>query len=119
MYGWLLTNLIAWSGALAALRYPLIGLNVYIGLAILRPQFIFSFAGDLSGLSKIVGYAVLIGWALKGFGSWQFGRARPVIWLYTTFLLLFLVSAALALETAPAFASIDALAKFALPFFVG
>ena len=82
MKGLILTYLITFAGSIAALRYPLIGLHVYVGLAVVRPQFIFGFAGDLSGLSFMVGVAVLIGWALKGFGDWRFGarvagRARP------------------------------------------
>ena len=79
MKGLILTYLITFAGSIAALRYPLIGLHVYIGLAVIRPQFIFSFAGDLGGLSFMVGVAVLIGWAFKGFGDWRFRRAWPIM----------------------------------------
>jgi probable O-glycosylation ligase (exosortase A-associated) len=119
MKGLILTYLITITGALAALQYPLIGLNVYVGLAILRPQFIFGFAGDLSSLSLIVGAAVLIGWALKGFGSWSFGRARPVVLSFLLFVVWFLISASQALQPAVSFQSATELAKFVLPVLVG
>ncbi len=106
MKGLILAYLVTYAGAVAALRYPLIGLQVYVGLAILRPQFIFGFAGDLSGLSLVVGTAVLIGWALNGFGNWRMGRAFPVVIAFSLFLLWYLLSSALALEPDPAFASI-------------
>ena len=60
-------------GSIAALRSPLIGLFIYVGFAVLRPQFIWGFAGDFGGISLIVGIATLIGWALNGFGSKKLG----------------------------------------------
>jgi probable O-glycosylation ligase (exosortase A-associated) len=119
MKGLILTYIVTFAGALAALPYPLIGLQVYVGLAILRPQFIFGFAGDLSNLSFVVGVAVLIGWALKGFGSWRFGRAWPVVVSFLLFVLWFLLSASQALDPSVAFDSVRELAKLVLPFVVG
>jgi O-antigen ligase len=119
MKGLILTYLVTFAGALAAFPYPLIGLQVYVGLAILRPQFIFGFAGDLSNLSFVVGVAVLIGWALKGFGNWRFGRAWPVVVSFLLFAVWFLLSASQALDTAVAFDSAKELSKLVLPFVVG
>lgn len=119
MKGLILVYIITFGGAIAALRYPLIGLQVYVGLAVLRPQSIFGFAGDLSGLSFIVGVAVLIGWALQGFGSWRFGRAWPVTASFVLFVLWFLLSASQAIEPAVSFESAYELAKLVMPFFVG
>jgi probable O-glycosylation ligase (exosortase A-associated) len=119
MKGLILTYIVTFAGSLAAIPYPLIGLQVYVGLAILRPQFIFGFAGDLSNLSFVVGVAVLIGWALKGFGSWRFGRAWPVVVSFLLFVLWFLVSASQALDPAVAFDSAKELSKLVLPFVVG
>lgn len=119
MYGYLLTNIAAYLGAAAALRYPLVGLNVYVALAILRPQFIFSFAGDLSGLSFMVGTATLLGWAFKGFGSWKIARGRAIVLPFVLFLGLFVLSSFFALNPDVSFNSMWTLAKMALPFFVG
>jgi O-antigen ligase len=119
MYGWLLSNAVTWLGALAALRYPLIGLYVYVGLAILRPQFIFGFAGDLSGLSQIVGIGVLVGWAFQGFGSWRLGRGRAVAIAYLVFVLWFLLSGVLAINPEGSRQASIELMKAALPLCVG
>ena len=119
MKGLILTYLITFGGALAALPYPLIGLQVYVGLAVLRPFAIFGFAGDLSNLSFVVGVAVLIGWALKGFGNWRFGRAWPVVGFFLFYVVWFLMSAWQALEPAVSFASATELSKLVLPFFIG
>ena len=119
MKGLILTYIVTVVGSVAALRYPLIGLQVYVGLAVLRPQSIFGFAGDLSNLSLMVGVAVLIGWLVQGFGSWSFGRGRLVVLSLVAFVLWFVVSATQALEPDESFQSLEELSKFVLPFFVG
>ena len=119
MKGLILSYIIAYGGALCALRYPLIGLQVYVGLAILRPQFIFGFAGDISNLSMVVGVAVLIGWALQGLGSWRFGGGRAVVLAFVGFVLWFALSGAVALQPALSFDSLFELSKLFLPFLVG
>jgi probable O-glycosylation ligase (exosortase A-associated) len=119
MYGLILTYVITFAGALGALRYPLIGLYVYVGFAILRPRFIWGFAGDLSNISLIVGVAVLIGWAFQGFGSWRAGRGKPVVLAFLAFTAWFIFSAAQALDPTRSFNSLWELSKFVLPFFVG
>jgi probable O-glycosylation ligase (exosortase A-associated) len=119
MKGLILVYIITFAGSIAALPYPLIGLQVYVGLAVLRPQAIFGFAGDLSNLSFVVGVAVLIGWALKGCGSWRFGRGWPVVLWFVMFVLWFLISSSQALEPELSFASAKELSKLVLPFFVG
>jgi putative inorganic carbon (HCO3(-)) transporter len=119
MKGLVLTYLITGLASVGALRYPLIGLSVYVGFAVLRPQAIFGWAGDLSGMSFILGVALLIGWALKGFGSWRFERGRPVVLGFLAFVAWFAVSAALARDTARSFESLVDLSKLVLPFLVG
>ena len=119
MKGLVLTYIITILGTLAAFRYPLVGLQVYVGLAVLRPQAIFGFAGDLSNLSFMVGIAVLIGWALQGFGSWSFGRGRLAVVSLLSYLLWFLLSGIQALQPDRSFAMIEVQLKFILPFLVG
>ncbi len=91
MKGLVLIYLITAVGSVGALVQPIIGLFVYVGFAVLRPQFIWGFAGDFGGISLIVGIATLIGWALKGFGSMKFGRGKSIV----VGLILFAVWAAL------------------------
>ena len=119
MKGLILTYIIVAAGTVGALRYPLIGLYVYVGLAVLRPQFIFGFAGDLSSLSLVVGIAVLVGWAMNGFGSWRFGRGRAVVVSLMFFVAWFAISGMQATDTAASFESLITLSKIVLPFLVG
>lgn len=119
MKGLILTYLFAIAGTIGGLRYPLFGLAVYVGFAVLRPQAIFQFAGDMSGLSFYVGVATLVGWALQGFGSWRFGGARPVVFFLLLFVAWFVLSSTQALEPARSFASLQEMSKFILPFLVG
>jgi O-antigen ligase len=119
MKGLVLTYIITLIGGIAGLRYPLIGLNVYVGLAVLRPQFIFSFAGDLSKLSLFVGVLMLIGWALQGFGSWQFGRARAIVLALVAYVLWFILSSFQAMDQQRAYTALEELLKIALPFLAG
>ena len=114
-----LTYLIAAGSAFAALRYPLIGLCTYVGFAVLRPQAIWGFAGDLSGLSFILGITLLIGWALKGFGSWRLGRGRPIVLALLAFTAWFALSAFQALDQARSLGSVVEFSKVILPVLVG
>ena len=96
-----------------------LGLYAYVGFAVLRPQAIFSWAGDLSNISFIVGVATLIGWALQGFGSWRFGRAKSVVVALVLFVVWFALSGLLAVNPSVSFASLWEVSKFVLPVLVG
>src|SRR4051812_30977657 len=66
-------------GTIGALGWPVIGLFTYVGFAVLRPEFIWGWAGDLGGISLVVGIATLVGWGLRGFGSLQIGKGRIIV----------------------------------------
>jgi O-antigen ligase len=119
MKGLILTYLIAAVGSIGALRYPLIGLYVFAGFAILRPQTLFGFAGDIKYISLVVGGALLLGWAFKGFGSWRMGRAKPVLTAFLLFFTWFVLSACQALDKTGSFLAVQDYAKLALPFLAG
>jgi probable O-glycosylation ligase (exosortase A-associated) len=119
MKGLIITYALAIVGTIGSLRSPLIGLFVYVFFAILRPQFIFSFAGDLSGISFWVGVAMLAGWVLHRFGSWQFGRGRIVVRMLLAFVVWFSFSCVFALDPLRAYPQLLVLARYVLPFLVG
>src|SRR5947208_694869 len=48
-------------GVVGSLRTPIIGLFVYILFAVLRPQFLWGYFGDMTNLSLFVGVAMLVG----------------------------------------------------------
>jgi O-antigen ligase len=119
MKGLVLTYLVTAIASVGALRYPLLGLYAYVGFAVLRPQSIWGWAGDLNRMSFIVGVALLIGWTLKGFGSWQFGRARLVVTAFLFFFIWFVLAATQAHDPSLAYHSVVDLSKLVLPFMVG
>ena len=119
MKGLILTYILGYGGAAVALVSPVIGLFVYVLFSVVRPQNIFSWAGDLSGMSLYVGIAMLIGWAFKGFGNWQFGRAKPMVVLLLAYFAWYCLSAALAPDQTLAWNMVSERVKVVLAFMVG
>ena len=80
MKGLLFTYALSYGGALVSLVNPFIGLLVYVCFAILKPEALWSWSLPEGGhFSRIVAVALLMGWAFKGFGRWQIGRARGLV----------------------------------------
>jgi O-antigen ligase len=79
----------------------------------------FGYAGDLSEMSLIVGVALLIGWALNGFGDWHLGKSRGVVRLLLFYTAWYGISTALSTDQSLAFSFWLELLKIALPFLVG
>jgi O-antigen ligase len=119
MKGLILTYILAALSGLGSLRYPVIGVMAYIFFGVLRPRFIFGFAGQITDVSFWVGVAMLIGWAFSGLGTWRMGRARPVVVALTVYVVWFLLASALALAPATAFTQLDPLVKLLMPVVVG
>jgi O-antigen ligase len=119
MAGLLLVYLLAAFGALGSLWNPVVGLSVYIGFAVLRPQYLWGWAGDLDRISYIVGVAMIAGWALHGFGSWRMGRGKSVVIALVTFGLWSWLSAVQAINTQIASESVVSLLKILVPVLVG
>jgi len=117
--GFLLIYGIAAFGSIAALRSPIVGLFIYVGFAVLRPQGIWGWAGDLTGISLVVGIATLVGWLFKGFGSRQLGRGRGIVIALGVFFVWAAISATQATDTSVAYDSLITMAKFVMPFFIG
>jgi putative inorganic carbon (HCO3(-)) transporter len=119
MKGLVLTYIVTWIAAFASLWDPLAGLYVYMCFAVLRPQFVWGWAGDLSGLSLLVGAAVLVGWVFRGLGSWRFGKAQSIVLALITFGVWFVLSSFLALSPARSWPLAIELSKLIFPFLVG
>jgi probable O-glycosylation ligase (exosortase A-associated) len=119
MKGFIAVYLLTAFGVVGSLRTPVIGLGVYVLFAVLRPQYLWGFAGDMSNLSFIVGVAMLAGWMLRGFGEKRFGRGTTVVALLLVFLCWTTASAAQAIDTDVAFKWVTELLKIVAPFLVG
>lgn len=96
MKGLILTYLMTYGGSAAALFNPFVGVCVYWVLDIVRPQYMFAWAGTEGAFSQIVAIATAIGWAAKGFGNWRFGEGRTVYVLFVAAALWSFASALLA-----------------------
>jgi probable O-glycosylation ligase (exosortase A-associated) len=117
--GLILVYAIAALGSVGALASPIIGLFVYVGFAVLRPQFIWGWAGDFEGISFYVGIATLVGWLIHGCGSLKLGAGRSIVIALGIFVALFLLSTIQAVDTTVAYGEIYPLAKIFVPFIIG
>src|SRR3954462_6824141 len=80
MKGLLFTYGLTYGGAIVSLFNPFIGLLVYVCFAIIRPESLWHWSVPAGNYSRIVALALLAGWAMKGFGNWNFGRAKPIVY---------------------------------------
>ena len=119
MKGLILVYAIALIGAVVALKKPAIGLIIYVGFSVLRPHYLFGWAGDLSGLSDLIAIPMIIGWVVNNFGTWKLGRGRPIALSLTLFAVWIFIGCVDAQNTTVAFNSALNLGKTLLPFLIG
>src|SRR3990172_7676371 len=117
MKGLLFTYVLTYGGALASLVDPFIGLLIYICFAIIKPEAMWHWAVPPGNYSRIVAFALLIGWGLRGFGSWQFGRGKGIVSLLLAFTAWITLNASLAPNQAVSWRFVEGLAQILLPFF--
>jgi len=79
MNGLIFTYVLTYCGSVVALFNPFYGLLIYICFAIIKPPALWSWAVPPGNYSRIIGIALLVGWALKGFGDQSFGKAKSVM----------------------------------------
>ena len=96
MKGLVLTYLLTYGGAALALFQPFVGVCVYWIFDIVRPQYVFAWAGTQGHFSEIIAIATFIGWAFKGFGTWDLGRGRLIFVFFVANGLFVVLSAAVA-----------------------
>jgi probable O-glycosylation ligase (exosortase A-associated) len=119
MKGLLLTYALTYGGAVASIFNPFIGLLVYVCFAIIRPESLWHWSVGPGNYSRIIAIALLIGWAIHGFGSWRFGRARPVVYCLIGFMIWYATSGFLAYHPEASSRPTEAMLKIVLPFVVG
>lgn len=117
--GLIVTYLLTYGGAACSLFNPFIGLLIYVCFAIIRPESMWHWSVPAGNYSRIVAIALLIGWALKGFGNWRFGKGTLPTWLLIGFWLWAALSATQAPDSARSWAFLESLGKIILPFVVG
>ncbi|MCI0743379.1 MAG: O-antigen ligase family protein [Gemmataceae bacterium] len=117
--GLIVTYLLTYGGAFVSLFNPFIGLLVYVCFAIIRPESLWHWSVPPGNYSRIVAIALLLGWAIHGFGQWRFGKARVIVWSLIGFWLWAALSATQAPNADRSWAFLEQLAKIVLPFLVG
>lgn len=112
--------LMTYGGSAAALFDPYLGLLIYIAFACLRPEGLWFYSVPAGGhYSRTLAIALLVGWALRGFGRWNFGQARPIVLALIGYLCWAGVSAMFAPVQALAWNVVEELLKIVLTFLVG
>ena len=119
MKGLIFTYLLTYGGAVASLVNPFYGLLVYICFSIIRPESLWHWSVPAGNYSRIVAIAMLIGWALHGFGNWNFRGAKPIVIALLGYWGWMIVSAVQAPHQAVAWQSVEIQTKIILPFVVG
>ncbi|MBI3408461.1 MAG: O-antigen ligase family protein [Planctomycetes bacterium] len=119
MLGLLFTYILTYGGAAVSLFNPFIGLLIYVCFAIVRPESMWYWSVPEGNYSRIVAAGLLLGWGLRGFGSWNFGQARGVVLAFFGFWVWSLISSLQAANPAIGLVYVETLAKILLPFLVG
>ncbi len=121
MKGLVFTLALTYGGAAASLFRPFYGLLIYVAFSILRPEALWHWSVPQGGnYSRIVAIALLIGWALNGFGNWNLGRGKGMLvcflgfWVWAALSTLFA-----ALFPQRGYDFLESMAKILLPFMVG
>ncbi|HEY7425437.1 MAG TPA: O-antigen ligase family protein [Gemmataceae bacterium] len=119
MKGLIFTYGMCYGGAVVSLFNPFAGLLIYICFAIVKPEQLWPWSVPQGNYSRTVAIALLIGWALKGFGSWRLGQAWFVIVGLVGYFFCAILSALQAPNQEVAWMFVDAIFKIVLPCIVG
>jgi probable O-glycosylation ligase (exosortase A-associated) len=119
MKGLIFTYALTAGGAVLGLFDPFYGLLVYVSFSILRPEAMWPWAVPQGNYSRIVGVALLLGWVLRGCGTWELGRGRGIVVALLGFWGWAALSAAQAVDSSIAWGAVVFLGKIILPFLVG
>jgi len=118
--GLLFTYALTYGGALVSLFNPFYGLLIYICFAISKPEVMWPWSVPVGNYSRIVAISLLLGWVLRGFGNWQLGRAKGVVFAFIGFWLWAVFSGTFAAtDHDRAFKFVEENGKILLPFLVG
>jgi putative inorganic carbon (HCO3(-)) transporter len=119
MKGLLFTYALTYGGAAVALFDPFVGLLIYICFAIIKPDSLWHWSVPSGNYSRIIAVALLVGWAIKGFGRWNLGRANATALAIIAFMVWMVLSSLQAYDSEVAWRSTESIAKVVLPFLVG
>ncbi len=117
--GLIFTYLLTYGGAIVSLYRPFYGLLIYICFAIIKPESLWHWSVTPGNYSRIIAIALLVGWAINGFGGFRFGKSKWIVGSLVAYWLWACVSALFCSNTEVALAFLEAQAKIVLPVVVG
>src|SRR5262245_51344112 len=119
MNGLIFTLVLTYGGAVVSIFRPFHGLLIYVCFAILKPPALWPWAVPPGSYIRIIGVALLLGWAINGFGDARLGRARPVVWSLLGYFLWVILSTEFSGDPERGQPFIEFMAKVVLPFVAG
>jgi len=119
MKGLIYTYTCTYLGAALAIFYPLLGLALFINFAIVQPPSMWYWIVPAKNYSEIIGGAMLIGWALKGFGDWRLGRAQAVVYCFFAYLFWAILCTVQSPVPPLGWRYVESTFKILIPFMVG
>jgi len=118
MLGLIFTYGLTYGGALVALFNPFVGFLIFVAFSSIWPTGMWHWSVPQGNYSEVVAIAMLIGWVFQGFGQWNFGRARVIVWSLVGFWLWSIVSSMGALDQDLGWEFVVDKGKIVLPFLV-
>jgi probable O-glycosylation ligase (exosortase A-associated) len=79
MLGLIFTYCATAFGVVGALFNPFIGVLTYVCFAIIQPDLMWFWSVPTHHYSRIIAVGMLVGWAIHGFGRWNFTRSTGII----------------------------------------
>jgi O-antigen ligase len=119
MKGLLFTYLLTYGGAAVSIFNPFYGLLIYICFAIVKPPALWHWSIPPGNYSRIIGIALLVGWAINGFGDGKLGKAKLIVWALLGYWLWVTLSTLLSPQPERGFVAVEYYAKIILPFIAG
>lgn len=113
------TYLLTYGSAAVSLFYPYVGLLAYVWLAVATPEFLWPWAVPPGNYSRIVAIAMLVGWSLRGFGSWKLGKSWALVAALVAFTGWASLSAAMSAVPELGWRFVVDLLKIGVPFIAG
>lgn len=119
MKGLIFTYLLTGCGAVGSLFTPFIGVLAYVCLALVMPTSMWHWSVAPHSYSRIVGIAMIVGWAFHGFGNWNLKKATGPTIALLAFFVWSVLSAISAFEQDVAWRFVVNISKIVIPFIIG
>ena len=119
MLGLIFTYCATAFGVVGSLFNPFIGVLTYVCFAIIQPDLMWFWSVPQYHYSRIIAVAMLVGWAIHGFGKWNFSKSTGVILALSSFFVWALLSTMNSANHDIAWYYVTRIAKIFIPVLIG